>query len=68
MELEGGQVIEIAVSVGAVGGFVAALVTIGLLFDRTDLDPMGGIVMVGAIAMFVIVMAAIGVVLADKEA
>ncbi len=67
MEMERGQLIEIVASIGAVGGFVVALVVVSLLFDRTELSPTGGIVLVGVIASFILLMAGIGVYLARME-
>lgn len=67
MELERGQLIEIVASITAVAGFVVALVVVSLLFNRTELSPTGGIVLVGVIALFILAMAGIGIYLARME-
>lgn len=66
MELERGRLIEIGVSVSAVGLFVVVLVLIGLRYDEGGLTPDGGLVLIGAITLFVLVMGAIGIGLAYK--
>jgi hypothetical protein len=65
MELEEGMVRKIAISVGAVGVFVALVVGVGASFDDGGLGSTGGLALVAIIALFVVVMAAVGLVLAD---
>jgi hypothetical protein len=55
---------KIAVSIVAVGAFFAVFIGIGVTFGP-DLGEAGGMALVGAIALFVIVMAGVGVVLDD---
>ena len=65
MELEEGMVRKIAISVGAVGVFVALVVGIGTSFDDGGLGSTGGLALVASIAAFILVMAGVGLFLAD---
>lgn len=64
MELERGRQLEIVVSIAVVGIFVGVLVAIGLRYNRGDLGPQGGLVMIGAITVFVLAMGGVGLGLA----
>jgi peptidoglycan/LPS O-acetylase OafA/YrhL len=65
MELEEGMVRKIAISVGAVGVFVALVVGIGSSFNDGGLGSAGGLALVASIAAFILVMAGVGFLLAD---
>jgi hypothetical protein len=65
MELEEGMVRKIAISVGAVGVFVALVVGVGTSFNDGGLGSTGGLALVAAITVFVLAMAAIGLFLAQ---
>ena len=64
MVLDQETVVEIVVSLGAVGLFVALIVYIGLLFNTEGLSETGAFALVGAIVAFILAMAVIGVALA----
>jgi len=55
---------KIVVSIVSVGAFFALFVGIGVTYGP-DLGDTGGIALVGAIALFVLVMAGVGVYLQD---
>jgi hypothetical protein len=55
---------EIVVSVVAVAVLVAVIVGIGVAYGGAALSPTGGLALVGALALFVVLMAVVGVVLA----
>lgn len=63
MELEEGMVRKIAISVAAVGIFVAVVVGIGTVYNDGGLGSAGGLALVGSIALFILVMAGVGLVL-----
>jgi hypothetical protein len=65
MELEEGMVRKIAISVAAVGVFVAFVVGIGTTYDDGGLGSSGGLALVGAIVLFVLLMAGVGFLLSD---
>jgi hypothetical protein len=65
MELEEGMVRKIAISVGAVGVFVAVVVGIGSAYNDGGLGASGGLALVGAIILFILLMAVVGLVLSD---
>jgi hypothetical protein len=65
MELEEGMVRKIAISVGAVGLFVALVLGIGTTFNDGGLGSSGGLALVGSIVVFILVMAGVGLFLAD---
>jgi len=65
MELEEGMVRKIAISVAAVGVFVAFVVGIGTTFNDGGLGSTGGLALVGAIVLFILLMAGVGVLLSD---
>ena len=61
MEMERETVIEIVVSVGAVGLFLAAIVAIGTTYGEGGLlGEQGGTALVGAIAAFIVLMSLVG--------
>ncbi|SDL94833.1 hypothetical protein SAMN04487949_0275 [Halogranum gelatinilyticum] len=62
MAIEGETLKEIVVSVVAVGFFIALIIGIGTVYG-TELAGMGGLALVGAIVLFVIAMAVVGLVL-----
>jgi hypothetical protein len=64
MELDEGMVRKIAISVGAVGVFVALVVGIGASFNDGGLGSTGGLALVAAMVLFVVVMAGVGLFLA----
>lgn len=64
MDVDRETVVEIVVSVGAVGLFVAVLVGIGSTYNDGGLSADGGLVFVGAITAFVVLMSLVGVGLA----
>lgn len=65
MELEEGMVKKIIVSVVAVGVYVAAILGIGVTYNHDGLGGAGGLALVVSIAAFVLVMAGVGLFLAD---
>ena len=65
MELEEGMVRKIAISVGAVGVFVALVVGIGTVYNDGGLGSDGGLALVATIAVFILAMAGVGLFLAD---
>jgi hypothetical protein len=68
MELERETLVEIAVSVGAVGLFVAVIIGIGVTYGGEGLiGEEGGLVLVGAIALFIVLMTGIGYWLSGRE-
>lgn len=60
MAIERGPLIEIIASVAVVGAFAVLLIWIGTQFNRENLDPDGGLALVGAITLFILVMAVMG--------
>ena len=64
MDIERGRLIEILVSVSAVGLFIILLIGIGTLYSDDQLTPEGGMVLVGAIVAFILMMAIVGIGLA----
>ena len=67
MELSAESRRQIVLSIVAVGFFVALMLGIGLTFGGTSMPPVGGLALVGAITLFVLVMGGIGIYLARKE-
>jgi uncharacterized membrane protein len=65
MELEEGMVRKIAISVGAVSVFVALVVGIGTSYNDGGLGSTGGLALVATIAVFILVMAGVGIFLAE---
>lgn len=65
MELEEGMARKIAISVAAVGVFVALVVGVGTMFNDGGLGSTGGLALVGAIVLFIILMAGVGLFLSD---
>ena len=64
MDIDAAMRRKIVVSLVSVGAFFALFVGIGATFGP-DLGETGGLALVGAIALFVLVMAGVGVVLQD---
>jgi len=64
MELEEGMGRKIAISVGAVGLFVAVVVGIGTTYNDGGLGSAGGLALVGSIVLFILAMAGVGLFLA----
>ncbi|MEM4782291.1 MAG: hypothetical protein QXG03_12140 [Halalkalicoccus sp.] len=64
MDIERETIVEIVVSVGAVGLFVAVLVGIGDAYNQGGLSADGGLILVGAITAFVVGMSVVGLALA----
>ncbi|WP_311170329.1 DUF7472 family protein [Halobellus ordinarius] len=64
MEIDAEMRRKIAVSIVSVGAFFAVFIGIGMQFGP-DLGDTGGLALVAAITLFVIVMAAVGVYLGD---
>ena len=64
MEIDAAMRRKIVVSIVSVGAFFALFVGIGATFGP-DLGETGGLALVGAIALFVLVMAGVGVILQD---
>jgi FtsH-binding integral membrane protein len=68
MEIDAEMRRKIAVSVGAVVVFIALLVLIGLQYtDGHDLSEIGGYYFVGAMGLFILLMAAAGLFLDRGE-
>lgn len=66
MDIEEGMLRKIGVSVAVVGVFVALVLVIGFTFGTGgSLSGIGGLALVGAIVLFIVLMAAVGFVLAD---
>lgn len=57
---------KIAASVAAVGLFIVLVLFVGATYNHGGLSPTGGYALVGAIAVFILVMAGIGFFLARK--
>lgn len=64
MDLEEGMVRKITVSTAVVVGYLVLIVFLGMTYGR-DLGGNGGLALVGSVALFVIVMAVVGVYLDD---
>lgn len=64
MAIERERVVEIVVSVAAVGLFALVLVGIGLRYNRGGLGPRGGLALIAAIVAFVLLMGGVGYALA----
>lgn len=66
MDVERETVVEVAVSVVSVGLFVVLIVAVGVLFRSSEgsgFTDTGALALVGAIVLFVLVMAGVGFVL-----
>ncbi|WP_224333195.1 DUF7472 family protein [Haloprofundus halobius] len=63
MELDGETLREIIVSVVAVSLFIVAVLFIGTSYGGSNLDPTGGLALVASIALFVVLMALVGLFL-----
>lgn len=66
MEIERETLIEIVVSTGAVGIFIAVLLTVGTQFEQGDFTGQGAFLLIGSIAFFVVLMAVVGYWLSGK--
>ena len=64
MVVERERVLEIAVSVSVVLLFTGLIIAIGAQFNTGEMSPTGGLMLVGAIATFVLIMAGGGIALA----
>ncbi|MFC6905666.1 DUF7472 family protein [Halalkalicoccus tibetensis] len=64
MDIDRETIVEVVVSVGAVGLFVGVLVGIGSAYNDGGLSADGGLVLVGAITAFVVLMSCVGLGLA----
>jgi len=67
MEIDAEMRRKIALSVGVVLGFVAILLGIGVRFGGQELAATGGLALVAAIVLFVLVMAVIGLYLSRND-
>jgi hypothetical protein len=68
MEIERETVVEAAVSIAGVFVFIAAVTVVGTRFNSNGgLTATGGLAMLGAIVLFVLVMAGVGVWLAGQD-
>jgi peptidoglycan/LPS O-acetylase OafA/YrhL len=65
MELEEGMVRKIAISTGAVGVFVALIVGIGVTYNDGGLGSTGGLALVASMAVFILLMAVVGLLIGD---
>lgn len=67
--MERSDVVEIAIAVGSVGVFVAALAVVGSMYGSDGgIAADGALPLVGALVLFVVVMAAAGLYLAGQDA
>ncbi|WP_256393123.1 DUF7472 family protein [Natronoarchaeum rubrum] len=67
MDLDREQKIDIAVSIGALALMIGSMMAIGATYSTdSGLTTQGGQMLVGALIVFIFVMAAIGYVLATK--
>ena len=68
MEIERETVVEAAVSFAAVFVFIGAVVAVGMQFRTNgNLSATGGLAMLGAIGLFVVVMMLLGLWFASQE-
>lgn len=67
MEIERETLIQIVVSAGSVGLFVAAIILVGVIFSEDGLTNQGALALVAVIALFVVLMAGIGYWLSGLE-
>ena len=63
MPLEAEMRRKIIVSVAAVGFFIALIVGVGATYNESGLAGNGGLILVGTIALFVLVMGVVGLLL-----
>jgi uncharacterized membrane protein YccC len=66
MALDRETVVEIVVSVVAVGLFIAAVVAVGSTYNADGLSTDGAFALIGTIAGFVVLMTAVGVFLSRQ--
>jgi hypothetical protein len=67
MELDRDIVTEIAVSVGGVALFIAALVVVGLTYNQDGFSSEGGLVLIGLVVAFILVFTGIGWWLSGRQ-
>lgn len=67
MELSAESRRQIVLSMVAVGFFIVLMVAIGVTFNGQELAPTGGLALIAAITLFVLVMGGIGAYLARKD-
>ncbi|MFB6194703.1 MAG: hypothetical protein ABEI80_00900 [Haloplanus sp.] len=67
MELEEGMGRKIAISTAVVGVFVALVVGIGTIYNDGGIGSTGGLALVASIAVFILLMAGVGLFLVDEE-
>lgn len=67
MDVERETIVEVVVSVLAVGGFIAAVVAIGSTYGA-ELGEQGALALVGLLVGFILVMTAAGYWLSAREA
>lgn len=63
MDLEEGMLRKIGISVAVVGLFIVLIVFIGTSYGSDGLGSAGGLALVGSIALFILVMAGVGLLL-----
>lgn len=66
MELDAEARRQIVLAVGAVGFFIVLIIAIGSTFSGEALATTGALALVGAIALFVLVMGVVGIYLARQ--
>jgi peptidoglycan/LPS O-acetylase OafA/YrhL len=67
MEIDAEMRRKIGLSVAVTVGFIALILGIGASFDGRSLGSTGGLALVASIALFVVVMGAVGVVLSRDD-
>jgi len=67
MAIERETLIEVAVSLLAVGGFIVAVLLVGEISGGGSLSGQGALALVGLIAAFIVVMTAAGYWLSGRE-
>ena len=66
MEIERETLTEIVVATGAVGLFIAVLLTVGAQFEQGGFTGEGAYLLIGSIAFFVVLMGVVGYWLAGR--
>ena len=66
MELDAEARRQLVVAVGTVGSFVALIVAIGIYFPEEAFEQTGALALIGAMVVFVLVMALVGFYLSRK--
>ena len=67
MNVERDTLRDIAISVAAVGFFIAATLVVGMRFDSGGLTEQGALAIVGILVVFVVLMSGIGYWLANQH-